>query len=147
MQRLEHTNKVHLTQLQGWVVPQQRENKQTSKSTAALLAHSSFDGPDVPNNQRHPEVFFWPGSFWRPGAPRPKNHTFSRKSWLSGLDAEGGKTNTPLFSRICVVFFAFVPQVSKKHGGSGAPPKRWGLRPPPFGSPGPPRGRPDPQNR
>ncbi len=36
-------------------------------------------------------MFFGPSFCWRPGAPRPKNHTCSEKYWLGGLAAEGGK--------------------------------------------------------
>ena len=51
----------------------------------------------------------------RPGAPRPNNHTSSRREWLVGLAAERGEANKPSCSRTCVVFWPWCPRPPKKH--------------------------------
>ncbi len=40
------------------------------------------------------EVDLWPSVVWRPGVPRPSNHTFSGNEWLFGFGAPGLQTNT-----------------------------------------------------
>jgi hypothetical protein len=41
---------------------------------------------------------FWLSVFWRPGVPRPTNHT------CFGIAAKGGKAKQPLVSGKCVIF-------------------------------------------
>ena len=65
--------------------------------------------------QKDPVGVYWRSVFWRPGVPRPKNHTFSRKYWCIGLAAEGGKANKPQFSSNSVVFWPWYPRLPKKH--------------------------------
>ncbi len=62
------------------------------------------------NNQRDSEVVFWPSVFWRPGVPRPTNHTFSRNEWLFGFAAEAGKAKKAFVS----AKLALVPHASEK---------------------------------
>jgi hypothetical protein len=50
-----------------------------------------------------PKWFVGQMIFWRPGVPRPKDHTFSRKPCFFSL-AAGGRANKPVVSRRCVVF-------------------------------------------
>ncbi len=55
--------------------------------------------------QRAPEVAFGQVFFWRPGVPRPKNHTMFRHEWFFGLAAEGAKAQKSLVSGTFVVFW------------------------------------------
>ncbi len=52
---------------------------------------------------------------WRPGVPRPTNHTFSRNDWFFGLAAFGGKANKHSFREHLLFLLALVPQAPPKH--------------------------------
>ena len=62
-----------------------------------LLARmfARWTGPEV---KGIPKCFFGQVVFWRPGVPRPNNHTFSGKDLFVGHAAEGGKAKQHLFS-------------------------------------------------
>ncbi len=66
--------------------------------------------------QRDPELFFGQALLWRPGVPRPKNHTLFRDKLIFGHAAEGGKAKQ-LFVSENVWFFCL--------GTPGLPKTTW----------------------
>ncbi len=85
-----------------------------------LCSGPGFDGwssslaLQEPTSSGMPKCFCWPSGFWRPGAPMPKNHTFSGREWLFGLAAFGGEANKPQSSLKMCGLLASLPQASKK---------------------------------
>ncbi len=62
-----------------------------------------------------PKRFLGQVFFWRFGAPRPKNNTFSRNDWFLGSAAEGVKAHKATCSWKMCGFLASVPQASEKN--------------------------------
>ncbi len=70
-----------------------------------LAQEPNMKNPSVRNeNQRIPKWLFGQVVFWRPGGPRPNNHTLSRNKCLFGLGTRCRH----------VIVLALVPDASKK---------------------------------